>query len=62
MDRYYTCSINKSNIVECVKIPIDRALQVDKSTVFYIDGQIPHILDSFCLISLFHLPVRLIRD
>lgn len=61
MDRYYACSLNKQNIVECVTIPIDSALRLDSSMVFTVNGQLPYILDSFYLMRKFGLPVRIVR-
>lgn len=62
MDRYYVCSMNKQNIVECMSIRIDEVVNANPNTLYNVYGELPRCLDVFFFMRKFGLPVKIVQQ
>ena len=61
MDRYYACSVNRNNVVECVPLAFHQVILLDKNIVYNVHGDLPVCLDAFFLMRKFSMPVKIVR-
>lgn len=61
MDRYYACSVNRNNVVECVPLTFHQVLSLDQKMVYNVYGELPVCLDPFFLMRKFSMPVKIVQ-